>query len=112
MSADGRCVVCGSETCTHAPPVDYLDTYPFMPGGRPRVPGIAGRDFVYAPHAVYDEALGRCVYGAQDPVPMADAVRYGLVPGPEPEPEQAPVKGKRRPRRDRAHRPAEDRGAA
>lgn len=65
---------------------------------------IAGRDFVYAPHAIADPALERVVYGAGDPVPMADAIRFGLVAAPEPAPTPPPVKGRRARRRteDRA----------
>ncbi len=81
---------------------------------------IAGRDFVYAPHAIADPALERVVYGAGDPVPMQDAIRYGLVAAPEPAPQPAPVKGRRARRKteDRAihgpvdtgaHTPSEDR---
>ena len=73
-------------------------------------PVRAGRDFVYAPHAVVDPDLERVVYGAGDPVPMSDAIRFGLVDAPEPPPPAPAPKGrrKRRPQRDRAiHGPVE-----
>lgn len=71
---------------------------------------LAGIDFVYAPHAITDRALGRVVFGAGDPVPMADAIRYGLVDAPQaPEPAAPPGGRRRRPRgRDTAkHGPVE-----
>jgi hypothetical protein len=76
--------------------------------------GLAGVDFVYAPHAIYDRTPGveRSVYGAGDPVPMADAIRYGLVAAPEAPPADPPPAGKRRSRRkveDRAHHLEADR---
>lgn len=77
---------------------------------------IAGRDFVYAPHAIADPDLERNVYGAGDPVPWADAVKYGIVTEkdrlPDPDAVKAPAKGKRAkkgPAEDRARKPAEDR---
>ena len=57
---------------------------------------LAGIDFVYAPHAVIDPALERVVFGAGDPVPMADAVRYGLVDAPQPAAAAPPAGGRRR----------------
>lgn len=57
---------------------------------------LAGIDFVYAPHAVIDRDLGRTVFGAGDPVPMADAIRYGLVDGPTATPPAPPAAGRRR----------------
>lgn len=68
---------------------------------------LAGVDFVYAKSAVYDRTPGieRCVYGAGDPVPMADAIRYGLVAAPEERPEPTPKPGRRKTRN--ASRPAE-----
>ena len=71
---------------------------------------LAGIDFVYAPHAITDPTLERVVFGAGDPVPMADAVRYGLVDAPQaPEPAAPPGGRRRRPRgRDGAkHGPVE-----
>lgn len=78
---------------------------------------LAGRDFIYAPHAIYDRTPGveRCVYGAGDIVPMADAIRYGLVPGPVPRPPAPAPKGRRggarsrKPSEDRAKHLSEDR---
>lgn len=72
-----------------------------------------GIDFVYAPHAIADPDLERNVYGAGDRVPMADAIKYGLVAAPEPQPAEPPAKGRRRARKgpdeDRARKPNEDR---
>lgn len=103
----GACPVCGGTTCNGGPPTNHLSTYPFLPGGREPVPGTDGREFVIAPHAVHDPALERNVYGAGDRVPMADAIRYGLVDGPEPAEPEGPKRGgrraKRRPAEDRAH---------
>lgn len=105
------CQVCGSTGCKPFPDIDHADSYPFLPGGTdPMATQIAGRDFVYATERVMDRDLGRVVYGAGDPVPMADAIKYGLVPTPPvadfaPEPENA-----KRGRRTRHHpAPAEDR---
>lgn len=69
------------------------------------VEGIEGVDWVRAPHAIHDPALERNVYGSQDRVPMADAIKYGLVPAPPAptEPSTEPKRGRR------ARRPAEDR---
>lgn len=78
---------------------------------------LAGRDFIYATEAIYDRTPGveRCIFGAGDVVPMADAIRLGLVEGPDAPPADPPPRGRRggarsrKPREDRAHRPAEDR---
>lgn len=119
MSGDG-CPICG-HGCIGHPSHPLPAKYPFVPGGvDPMANMIAGRDFVYAPHAIADPALERVVYGAGDPVPMADAIRFGLVAAPEPAPQPAPVKGRRARRKasDRAihgpvdtgaHTPSEDR---
>lgn len=75
---------------------------------------IAGRDFVYAPHALVDPDLERVVYGAGDPVPMPDAIRFGLVAAPEPAPQSTPAATGRRKRRrseDRAIHGPVDTGA-
>lgn len=74
-----------------------------MPDGR------EGIDWVYADRRIDDPGLERAVYGVGDRVPMADAIRYGLVAEPaQPEPPKRP-KGKRGPAEDRARRPGEDR---
>lgn len=74
-----------------------------MPDGR------EGIDWVYADRRIDDPELERAVYGVGDRVPMADAIRYGLVDAPkEPAPGQRP-KGKRKPAEDRARKPSEDR---
>lgn len=78
---------------------------------------LAGIDFVYAAEAIYDRTPGveRCIFGAGDPIPMSDAVRLGLVDGPEPRPSAPAPKGRRggarsrKPSEDRAHRASEDR---
>lgn len=77
--------------------------------------GIVGVDFVYAPHTIYDRTPGieRSVYGEGEPVPMAEAIHYGLVAGPDDLPAPPPpAPGKRRSRRkveDRAHHLEADR---
>lgn len=79
-----------------------------MPDGR------EGIDWVYADRRIDDPELERAVYGVGDRVPMADAIRYGVVDAPEePAPGQRPKgqrpKGKRKPAEDRARKPSEDR---
>jgi hypothetical protein len=102
------CPVCGGCQLTLPPhPIDY----PFLPGG---FDPMAGQDFVIAPHRIVDEELCRVVYGEGDFVPMADAVKYGLVKASKAAKKPAveePKRGARRrtPAEDRAHRPAEDR---
>jgi hypothetical protein len=80
------------------------------------VPGKEGVDYVVTPHAISDKALGRKVYGAGDRVPMADAIKYGLVDAPtEPAPDETAKskrgrRAKHGPDEDRAkHGPTEDR---
>jgi hypothetical protein len=111
------CDLCEREDCFTHPPIDLLEDYPFLPGGRPLVEGEEGIDYVIAPHRVDDPDLRRAVYGVGDRVPMADAIKYGLVTGPEkPAPPAAP-RGKRKgsdrakhgPEHDRARKPQEDR---
>lgn len=96
------CPICGFD-CSGHPDTNHKKSYPFLTGGRDPLAGqLAGVDFVYAPRAIYDRTPGveRCVYGAGDPVPMADAIRYGLVAAPEERPEPQPAKRKRgRPRK-------------
>lgn len=41
--------------------------------------GTEGEDYVLAPYAIEDTELERIVYGVGDKVPMADAIKYGLV---------------------------------
>lgn len=111
--ADEGCPICGLGCIGH-PSHPLPAKYPFVPGGvDPMANMIAGRDFVYAPHAIADPALERVVYGAGDPVPMVDAIRFGLVDAPEPTPEPAPVTGRRKRRRaeDRAIHGPVDTGA-
>jgi hypothetical protein len=79
---------------------------------------LAGIDFVYAKSAIYDRSPGveRCIYGAGDPVPMADAIRLGLVEAPaDPPADPAPMgrrsgsRSRKGPANDRAKKPEEDR---
>jgi hypothetical protein len=73
-----------------------------------KLEGTVGVDFVYATDRVLDTQLGRVVYGAGDPVPMADAVRYGLVEAAQPAAaavdEAKPKRGARRKRADNRSR--------
>lgn len=103
------CALCESECFTH-PPIDLIDSYPFLPGGRPLVPGDEHIDYVIAPHRVDDPELGP-VYGVGDRVPMADAIKYGLVAKPKKKIPPPPPKGKRskKPSHDRARKPSENR---
>lgn len=112
-SGAGACPVCGG-ACTGHPPTDHLSTYPFLLGGREPVPGTEGVDYVIAKTAIADPDLERHVYGAGDRVPIADAIKYGLVAAaPTPEAEEQPTRGRRSkhgPDEDRAkHGPDEDR---
>lgn len=84
------------------------------------MPGEEGIDYVIAPHAISGAGVdeGRKVYGVGDRVPMADAIRYGLVKGPEKPKPKAKPRGKRKttsrarkPQQDRARRPSKDRSA-
>lgn len=72
--------------------------------------GTEGKDYVVTPERIVDTDLERVVYGPGAKVPMADAVKYGLVTGKAAKAE--PVKrqkGKRKPTEDRARKLKEDR---
>lgn len=56
---------------TKFPPTVYRE--------RPKVRGVEGVDFVISPGVIVDYELERHVYGTGDRVPMADAIKYGLV---------------------------------
>jgi hypothetical protein len=100
----GLCPVCGGG-CKAFPDVEHRSDYPFLPGGRDPVDSR----YVIAPHRVVDHELERVMSGTGERVPIADALKYGLVAKPtEPAPEPRP-KGKRRPAEDRARRLEEDR---
>jgi len=76
-------------------------------------------EYVIAPHRIVDYQLERVVYGTGDKVPLADAVKYGLIEGDVVETTQTPKKkpttkrrGSKRaakPAENRARTPAEDR---
>ena len=79
---------------------------------------MAGEDYVIAPHTIVDPVLERVVYGIGERVPMADAIKYGIVDhatvavaGENPPKALKPKRGQRarKPQEDRAHKPAEDR---
>lgn len=73
---------------------------------------MAGKDYVIAPHRVVDTKLERVMYGTGERVPMADAIKYGLVDEPvqkAPTKKAARPKGKRKPAEDRARKRSEDR---
>lgn len=61
------------------------------------------QEFVEAPHAIEDTELERIVYGPGDKVPMADAIKYGLVE------KTSPRKSKAEPAEDRAKKPKANR---
>lgn len=70
---------------------------------------MAGKRWIIAPHRIVDDDLGRVMFGTGERVPIADAIRYGLIEAePDPEPQPRP-KGKKAPAEDRARKPAEDR---
>lgn len=70
---------------------------------------MGDQDFIIAPHRVVDEELERVVYGTGQRVPMADAIKYGLVKKAPPKAAKKATKGKRGPVEDRARKPSEDR---
>ena len=90
------CAVCGREDCATHPEIDYLDTYPFLPGGRPKVPGREGHEWVPAPEPMEHPDGGYIEFGQGDRVPMDIAIARGIAVGPLPEPEPPPPKGRRR----------------
>lgn len=98
----GPCLVCG-EDCKSFPDVEPHDRYPFLPGGR----SMAEPDYVIAPHRIRDKD-GTVVYGAGTQVPMADAVKYGLVPKPA-KAKKASKRARKGPAEDRARKKGEDR---
>lgn len=103
------CPVCGGGNCKAFPDIQHLASYPFIPGG---IDPMADKQWITAPHRIVDHTLGRVMYGTGDQVPIADAVKYGLLPpsalahgDTAPEPIQA-----KRGRRTRHHpAPAENR---
>jgi len=117
VAAAVECPICGG-TCTSFLAVhDHHDSYPFLPPGT-GVDRMAGEDYVIAPHKIVDPVLERVVYGTGDRVPMADAIRYGLVDhataavAGENSPKAPKAKRgqrARKPAEDRAHKPVEDR---
>lgn len=66
-----------------------------------------GVDYVVTPYAIDDPELGRIVYGANDRVPMADAVKYGLVAAPKKR--TSPRTTKKAPAEDRSRKSAGNR---
>jgi len=79
---------------------------------------MAHEDYVIAPHRIVDPVLERIVYGTGERVPMADAIKYGLVDhntaavageNPPKAPKSKRGQRARKPQEDRARKPAEDR---
>lgn len=76
---------------------------------------MADEEYVITPERIVDHDLERVVYSPGARVPMADAIKYGLVDKPKAKATKAkaePVKrpkGKRKPAEDRARKPSEDR---
>lgn len=95
------CPVCLGD-CIGFPDRPHRHNYPFLPGG---VDPMADQDYVIAPHRIDDPELERAVYGAGDRVPIADAIKYGLIDPPKKQ------RAKKGPAKDRAKKPAEDRGS-
>lgn len=50
---------------------------------------MADKAFVIAPHRIVDHEIGRVMYGTGERVPLADAIRYGLVEPDAPQVEAA-----------------------
>jgi hypothetical protein len=69
------CPVCGAGDCST--PYEWTEDYPFAPGGTPMK-----QTHVIAPHRLVDEVNERVAYGIGDRVPIADAVKYGLIDAP------------------------------
>lgn len=65
---------------------------------------MAQEPYVIAPHRIDDPELERAVYGVGDKVPMADAIKYGLV-----DPPAESKRAKRGPKADRAKKPGDNR---
>lgn len=63
---------------------------------------MAEEGFVVTPNRIVDHDLGRVVYGANDRVPLSDAIKYGLIPKPR-------KQRARKPKNNRAHKLKEDR---
>lgn len=97
------CPVCADKECKGFRIPPHPKTYPFLHGGYELVDGEEGVDYVIAPHAIEDTELGKNVYGAQDRVPMADAIKYGLVV------KTAPRKSKKAPAASRVRKSAGNR---
>lgn len=95
MSAFG-CPVCGREDCVSHPEVDYLNTYPFLPGGREKVPGREGFEWVTCTEPLLDATEDNIEYGLGDRIPMDVAVARGVCTGPLPEPAPDDPRGARR----------------
>ena len=81
--------MCGRTDC-HSPDFEQFNRadYPFLPGGGDP---MGTRNWIIAPHRVVDEALGRVMYGTGQRVPIADAVKYGLIPATDAPPEEREV---------------------
>ena len=90
------CEVCGRADCATHPEVDYLDTYPFLPGGRPKVPGREGIEYVICREPILTLDQHHIEFGIGDRIPMDIAVERGAATGPAPEPPPIPPKGRRR----------------
>lgn len=104
------CMVCGGD-CAAFPDLEHLSTYPFLPGGRDPMADI---EYVITPERIVDTEMERVVYSPGARVPMADAIKYGLI-DPKAKPAETPAKParkgvrKRKPSEDRARKPTEDR---
>jgi hypothetical protein len=99
------CPICTGD-CLGFPENPHPHDYPFLPGGIDHM-AQEPQEYVTADRRVDDPEQGRAVYGVGDRVPMADAVKYGLVDPPQKQPAKAARA--RKPAADRAKKPAEDR---
>lgn len=97
---DTACPVCLGD-CIGFPDRPHPHNYPLLPGG---IDPLADEGYVIATRRIDDPELERVVYGVGDRVPMADAIKYGLVAKPK-----KTARAKKGPEHDRAKRPAEDR---
>lgn len=105
------CDICTGD-CIGFPDTPHRHDYPFLRAG---TDPMAEDEYVVAPHRIDDPDLERAVYGVGDRVPIADAVRYGLIDKPsKPPPAKKPARkatrrAKRGPEDDRAKKPGDDR---
>lgn len=102
------CPVCQGGSCIGFPDTPHNINYPFIGGG---VDPMAQEPYIIAPHRIDDPELERAVYGVGDRVPIADAIKYGLIDPPaDDKPKKPSKRATQGPKQDRARKPSENRG--